>query len=231
MEPVLGLVEDHAAGVVEDGLLDLLARVGGEAVHEERVGLGGGKEFPGDRIGAETAHAFGRLVLLAHAGPDIGIDEIGSGRGLERVGRVVEVGGPAAGLEKGADLLAGFVVPGPGQGQPHAEEAGSEDPGVGHVEPGVAEECDLAALERREEVAPGGGPPLGRREGVGVDLAGVKEIGEPVDDGNAAGGGEPLDVPLVEGAHDQAVHEARQHPGRVLDGLAPAQLDVVPVEE
>jgi hypothetical protein len=44
VQPVLGLVEDHGPRVVEDRLLDLLARVRGQAVQEERVGLGGGKE-------------------------------------------------------------------------------------------------------------------------------------------------------------------------------------------
>ena len=52
MQPVLGLVEDDRPGVVEHRLLDLLARVGGQAVHEEGVGLGRGEEFSGDGVRA-----------------------------------------------------------------------------------------------------------------------------------------------------------------------------------
>src|SRR5438105_1299024 len=45
VEAVFGLVEDDAVGAVHDAGAHLFAAVGGEAVEEQIVGLGGGDEF------------------------------------------------------------------------------------------------------------------------------------------------------------------------------------------
>jgi len=63
-------------------------------------------------------------------------------------------------------------------------------------------------LEGREEIAAGGRPAFGRGEGIRVDLAGMQEVGEGVDDRNRTGGRQPFDFRVVEGSHDQAVHKA-----------------------
>src|SRR5580658_3466123 len=59
VQPVLRLVEYDRARVVQHGLVDLLARVGRQAVHEKGAGLGG-REDPGrDRVGAHQGGPLG----------------------------------------------------------------------------------------------------------------------------------------------------------------------------
>ena len=68
-------------------------------------------------------------------------------------------------------------------------------------------------------------------EQVGQDLAGMQQIGQPVDDRNRCVAGQLLDVGMIVGADHDAVEIAGQHPGGVADRLAPAQLDVARGEE
>jgi hypothetical protein len=105
---------------------------------------------------------------------------------------------------------------------PHPEEAGAEDPGIGHVEARVAEKRDLAAPEGGDQVAVRARPALCGRERIGIRLAGVQEVGEPVYDRDRGRAGKPPELGVVVGAHDDAVDEAGEDPRRVLDRLAPA---------
>lgn len=59
----------------------------------------------------------------------------------------------------------------------------------------------------------------------------MQEVGQGVDDGNRAAGGETLDFAVRVGAHDQAVHEAREDAGGVFHGFAAPELDVTFVEK
>src|SRR3712207_9113205 len=61
---------------------------------------------------------------------------------------------------------------------------------------------------------------------VGESLAGVKLVGEAVDHRDLGMLGELVDVTLGEGADHDRDQVAREHLGRVLDRLAPAELEV-----
>ena len=164
MEPVLGLVEDDRARIVEDGLLDLLAGWAGRQCMKRASGLAAAKRPPSPRRGACARPGGLALLLLAHAGPDIRVDDVGALHGL--AGSIVKQSRPPTlGPQLGADLLLGSSPAGPASEHPHPEEAGAEDPGIGHVEARVAEEGDLAAPRGR---------PRGRRSGPAHRSAAVK---------------------------------------------------------
>ena len=74
---VFGLIEDDGLRAVEDGVGDLGVAVGGEAVHEDGVGLRVGHESFVDLIGLEDGGALGGFVLEAHAGADVSVDGVG----------------------------------------------------------------------------------------------------------------------------------------------------------
>src|SRR5205809_838652 len=78
VEAILGLVEDHRLRAVEHGVRDLLAAMGGEAVHDERARAGERDDALVHLIGAESAAAGLRLGLLAHARPHVGVDDVGA---------------------------------------------------------------------------------------------------------------------------------------------------------
>ena len=199
-------------------------------MHEIGVGLGLAHERGGHLVGGHRLEPVGRLGLLAHAHPHIGVDHIGAGHGLARVGGVLVAACPAVlGEERlhGGTRLVTFRS---AHGNLHAEVVGAEEPGVGHVAAGVPQERHLAPAQRVEQVA-ALGPALGQREGVGVDLAGVEQVGEGVDHGHRAPLGQLLDLGLVEGAHDQSVHVTGKHPRGIGDALTAAELDVVLAEE
>src|SRR5690606_42036455 len=99
-------------------------------------------------------------------------------RSFERIGGEMIAALEAFLFQQRLDLRAGGEAGRTGEGDVHAEETGAEYPRVGHVAGGVAEEGDLAALERGEQIAVRAGPALGHGEGVGVDLAGVQDVGE-----------------------------------------------------
>ena len=202
----------------------------GQAVHEEGVGLRRREHPCRDCVRAHPPDAGRGLLLLPHAGPDVRVDYVGPGHRLHRVGRELELRRAALGLELRPDPLLGLVPLWAGQRDPHPEEAGPKDPGIGHVEARVPEKGDLAALERGDQVAVGASPPLGGRECVRVDLAGVQEVREPVDDRDSRGRGQPLHLGVVIGADDDPVDKAGEDARGVLDRLAPSQLEVVPVQ-
>src|SRR5204863_8956715 len=62
-------------------------------------------------------------------------------------------------------------------------------------------------------------------------LARVGQVGQAVNYGDRREAGQLLDLAVVVGADHDAVHVARQHPGRVRDRLAAADLDVLAGEE
>ena len=95
VEAVFGLIEDYGLGAVQHGVRDLCVAVGGEAVHEDGVGLGVGHEGLVDLVGLEDGGASGGLVLEAHGGADISVDGVGTG---DRFDGVVEEGDGTAGL-------------------------------------------------------------------------------------------------------------------------------------
>lgn len=105
MEAVFGLVEDGGLGGLDDFVGDLLAALGGEAVEEDGIGAGGGEEGSVDLIGGEYLLAIEGFGFLAHAGPDVGIDDVRTVDGLAGVGSE---------LERNAGLMGGFDDAGSG---------------------------------------------------------------------------------------------------------------------
>ena len=85
MEAVFGLLPDDRAPAVEDLGADLLARMGREAVHDDRP-LGGEREQVGvELVGGEGGAApLGLSGVIAEAYPDVGIERIGAVGGRPR---------------------------------------------------------------------------------------------------------------------------------------------------
>jgi NADP-dependent 3-hydroxy acid dehydrogenase YdfG len=83
VHPVFCLVPHHGLGAVDDVGLDLFAAVRGQAVHEQGIGLGGGHHFGVyTPVGKGLAARF-VLGLKAHAGPDVGGDQVGAFAGVQ----------------------------------------------------------------------------------------------------------------------------------------------------
>src|SRR5438045_7997660 len=95
MEAVFGLVEHDGVWAVDDAGRDFLAAMGGQAVHDDGVGLGGGQELVVNLVGQQAGFALGGLGFLAHGGPDVGVEDVGV---LGRSGRVAQDFDAAAGF-------------------------------------------------------------------------------------------------------------------------------------
>ncbi len=66
---------------------------------------------------------------------------------------------------------------------------------------------------------------------VGEDLAGVHQVGQPIDDRDCAEPGQVEHVLVGEGADHDSVKIPRHDSGRVFDGFAAAKLDIVAGQE
>ena len=85
---ILGLVPDPLPVAVEDRSGDLLPGVRGEAVQREGAGSGLVEQLVGDRERGERLTAGGRGgLVVAHADPDVGVDDV---RALDGLGGIVE---------------------------------------------------------------------------------------------------------------------------------------------
>ena len=183
--------------------------MGRQAVHEQRIGLGGGEQLCRDRIGRHLPDALRLLVFLAHAHPDIGINHVGVFHRLIGIGReLIRIGREPLALELGFDLGAGRELSRTRKRDFHPEKIGAEDPRIRHVARGVAKKRDLPPAQRADEIVVLR-PPLDHRERIRVDLAGVEKIGQGVDHRHRGPGGQPLDFRMVVGADNQTVDEAR----------------------
>ena len=120
------------------------------------------------------------------------------------------------------NLRVGLVPLGAGEPKLEAETAGGVDPAVGHV---------VSVPDPRDDLAIPAAEGLANGEQVGHDLAGMQQIGQPVDHRNGAVAGQLLHVGMIVGPDHDAVEIAGQHPGGVADRLAPAELDVARGEE
>src|SRR5439155_759382 len=85
VEPVLRLVEGDRVRAVEHRVGDLLAPMGGQAVHDQHRGLREAHDRLVDLVAAERLLTPHPLRLLSHARPHVGVDHVGPGRGLPRV--------------------------------------------------------------------------------------------------------------------------------------------------
>ena len=219
MEPVLGLVPDGRALAVEHVLCDLLAVVRREAVEDDRPLAGEGDHVGVDPEAGEVGEPLVALLVLAHARPHVGVEDVGAGRRRARVVRQLD--GGAAGLGRGAgptdDLLGGLVAGRRGGHEVHAELGAGHHQRVAHVVP-VAEVRDADALEAAQ--------PLPDREHVGERLARVELVREAVDDRDVGVLGELVHVGLRERPDHDRVQVAREHDRGVLDRLPTPELQV-----
>ncbi len=201
MEAVFGLVEDDGPAAFDDGIGNLFAAFGGEAMHEDGAGAGLIEEGVVDLIIAEGVAAFDRFLLLAHAGPDVGIDGVGAIDGFGGVVGDEEGGSGDSGqaFRLPDDLGIWGVAGRAGEGEIHAEAGGGEHERLGHVV-AIADEGELEALQDAEAFADG--------LHVGEGLAGMIGVAEGVDDGNGGPVGEAFDGGLREDAGDDAIDPA-----------------------
>ncbi len=218
MEPVFRLVPHDRLGSVDHRCRDLVAPVGGQAVHEDRVVRGLFHERLVDRVGPEQLLAP-RGVLLPHRHPGVGDDAVGPAHRLDRIVGELDVG--ALAFRPLQHRILRVELRRAGERQVELQSRCRMDPRGSDVV-AIAGPRDLAPLDRA----------LGLLEGhdVGDDLAGVRLVREPVDDGHGRVRGELQQRFVLVGADHDRVDVARKHLRSVGNGFAPPDLQVVVVE-
>src|SRR5229473_5761899 len=85
MHAIPRLLENDAAFAVEDLVGHFLAAMCWEAVHDAGVGGSECQELGIDLVGREAGEAFLTLGLLAHAGPNVSVDDVSLRDGVLRL--------------------------------------------------------------------------------------------------------------------------------------------------
>ena len=101
VQAVVGLGDHPALRPVDHRRRHLLAPVGGQAVHEHRVGRGGRHDPVVDLEALERPGPGLGLGLLAHRRPHVGVHGVGAGHGLVRAGWSRPARRPAPGAGRG----------------------------------------------------------------------------------------------------------------------------------
>ena len=234
MHPVLALVEDlrvlrledlvrhlEGAGVLRDLGIEVVERR--QAVQEHQLAVDvarGAHEVHVDLIGAQHLDALGGLSLLAHRHPDIGVEHVRTLHALDGVVEHTDVDAVALRdlLGLGEDLL---VRP---EFLRRAADIADTCLGAAHHErirdivAAITNIGNRAVLQRAEGL-------LDRQE-VREDLRGVIVVRETVPDRHAGVLRELLARLLGESAKENAVVDAAEDAGRVLDALLLAEMDV-----
>lgn len=213
VEAIFGLPENSVGVGFEDICRDFLATVGGEAVHDEGSGRSS-EEFGVDLVFLKLGEAIGGFFFLAHADPDVGIEDVGSGDGFGEV-----FGDGDFTTSPGNEVSGRLEGAGGGEAEFESTAGGGPDPGAANVAIGVADEGDLEVSQIDAGLTDG--------EEVGEDLAGMLLVGEGVDGGNLAVFREINDIALGKGTDDGAVDHAAEDASGVLDRFAATELDVV----
>src|SRR5580700_901530 len=87
MEAVFSLIEYQRARTVEHLVGDFLTAMGRQTVHHDRPAARVAEQFAVDLEGLEVAPPLGRLLLVAHRGPGVGIYDVGPAHRLDRIVR------------------------------------------------------------------------------------------------------------------------------------------------
>src|ERR687891_1100415 len=219
VEAVLRLVPDGRARAVEHVLGDLLAVVGGQAVQDDGPLARESDRALVDSVGGQVGEAALPLLVLAHARPDVGVEDVRARGRRARLGGQRDRAPRRLGGSTGPadDLLRGLV---PGRRRRHevrAELGAGDHERVADVVP-VAEVGDPDAFEGPES--------LPDRHDVGERLAGVELVRQPVDHRHVRVLGELVHVGLSERADHDPVEVAREDRGCVLDRLPAPELEV-----
>src|SRR3990167_241775 len=213
---IFRLVPDDGLGAVDDVGFHFLAPVRGQAVHEQGVGLGGGHHLLVHAPVGEREAARFVLGFVAHAGPHIGGDDVGTLAGFERIAEKLIAASACPACPNGQFFIY-FVTLGRAHMHLEAQQRGGLQPGVGHV---------VAVADPGHRLALDGASVLDEGEDVGQDLAGVEFVGQAVDDGHTRMLRKTLDLGLLEGADHHQVHHAADDLGAVFNRLGVAELAV-----
>ena len=166
-------------------------------------------------VAGKNLAAFGGFALLAHAGPNVGVNGVGIGCGGKDIVGELELVAILLGKCKHGGV--GLVALGGGDGDLHAGLEAADDEGVGHV---VAI-ADVAHVHIQAALV------LPHRLQIRQHLAGMAEVGQAVDDRDGAVLGQVFHFLLGKGADHDAVQIAAQNAGGVFHGFAAADLQVV----
>src|SRR5690606_21243308 len=206
-------VPHDALWSVHDLAGDFLAAMRWQAVHEHCRRVGDGHHFGIDAPVGESLAALFVLGFIAHAGPDIGGDQMRAPAGVQGIGELLQ----DVACRFADTLRLELVALGGGYMQLEFEDFGGLQPGIGHV---------VAVAYPGHGLAFDGPEVLDEGEDIGQDLAGVEFVGQPIDDGYARVRRKALYAGLFEGSdHDQIDH-ARDHARGVFDGLGAPKLRV-----
>ena len=216
MQTVLGLIPDHRMLSLDYRIGYLFTAMGGQAVQHDAIRFCQGHQRIIQAVAGKGLLANLLFSLLPHAGPDIGIDHVGSGDRNFRVGRQRDLAG-SLGHGPLHDRGIRLVPLRAGQSQLEAENRRSLDPGVGHI---------VAIADPGEDQSFIGALLLDNRHQVGHDLAGVKQVGQAVDYRHVRVARKFIDDFLAEGADHHAVTVAGHDPCSILDRLAAPHLGV-----
>ena len=189
-------------------------------MQEDGVGIGERHQRIVHHEAVEHLDALVGLVFLPHRRPDVRVDHVRVAHGLTGIThqRDIRPLGARDFQHDGVGLIA-FRA---GQPQREVEPLRGLDPRVRHVV-AVADPRNALPLVAAEEL------PHGQQ--VGEDLARMRQVGEPVDDGDVGVAGKLLDVGVrVRTDHDPVAHP-RQHARHVADRLAAPQLDIARRQE
>src|SRR5665213_2748130 len=142
VQAVLGLLPHRRARPVDDLGGDFLVAMGGQAMHEDGVGLRLGHQRRIDAIGPEHGAALFLVLVLAHRNPSVGDDAIGAGHSSRRVGRRADA--RAFGLGPIQRLVGRKEFRGTGDPQLESETRRGMNPADQHVVAVAAPGHDLA---------------------------------------------------------------------------------------
>lgn len=216
MKAVLGFVKNLPGVGFQDLVGDLLATMGGQGMLHQAVRPGQRHAGGIQRVAVKIPAAALGFPLHAHAGPHIGEDHIGVPGGLVGVLHQAEPVAVVPGKEQ--HIGGGAVAFGAGHGQVHTHHQTAHNQAVGHVV-AVAHKAGLQPGQRAAA--------LPHRHQVGQHLQRVGVIRHAGDYRHPAVLGQRLHIALLEGAVHNGVIVPPQHPGGVLNGLAPGDLQVV----
>ncbi len=209
-QPVLGLLEHDRARPVDHAGRDLLAAVGGQAVHEDGVRRQVHQRLV-DAVLREARPPGICLRLLAHGGPHVRVDDGGA---LDRA----EVGRDPDGRRAG-DVHDRLIGRRRHHGQREAEQRRRFDEGTRDIV-AVSDERDVGGRVHVAERFPDG-------QQVREHLARVRAVGQRVDDGVDGRAGQVDEVLVREQPGNDAVAVAVDHSGHVSDRLPAAEPDIL----
>ena len=194
-------------------------------MQKHRLPIGQRHEGLVDDEALESRVAGLALLLLAHGGPHVGVDDVGSLDRLPGAAHHLRSRRPALlRLTGGAldDELVGLVTGRRGHRHRHPQLHRPEHQLVADVV-AVADVGDLQPVEAS--------PPLEEREVRGEGLARVEQVREAVDDGHGGVTRQVRDVLVGEDAGHDAIHEPGEDLRRIGDRLPAVQLDRVGAEK